>query len=149
MKKIVYVCISTVLLFLLVSCSQDKPQNNAIPKMLDVNLNINPEKGNINQPITFNAKVTQGSDNVNDADEVIFEIWRSKDPIHEKITIKNPHNGVYSLKKSFQVEGTYYIISHVTARGLHTMPKKEFIIGSPSDKEDSNSGSMEDGMKMK
>lgn len=149
MKKSFFVFISVLLLFVLASCSSNKQQNDVVPKMLDVNLSINPEKGALNQFITFKAKVTQGGENVNDADEVTFEIWRSKDPKHEKINITNPKDGVYSLKKSFQREGTYYIISHVTAREMHNMPKKEFTIGKPSEKEDSKSGSSPaDGMKM-
>lgn len=128
------------------ACSNSKENSDEIPKMLNVDLSIHPEKGKVNQPITFEAKVTQGSENVNDADEVIFEIWRSKAEKHEKILVKHAKNGVYSLKKTFDQEGTYYIISHVTARGMHNMPEKEFVIGHPSEKEDATN-SME-GMNM-
>lgn len=150
MKKIICVCfLSISVLIGLSACSGQKQQvNDSVPKMLDVNLLVNPSEGEVNQPVTFKAEVTQGKEKVNDADEVIFEIWRSKDQKHEKITIKNSKDGVYSLQKSFQQEGTYYIISHVTARGLHNMPKKEFVIGQPSEKEDSKSNSSMGDMKM-
>jgi hypothetical protein len=120
-----------------------------MPKMLNVDLSITPEKGEVNQTVTFNAKVTQGKEKVNDADEVTFEIWRSMDPNHEKIEIKQPEDGDYSLTKTFQQEGTYYIISHVTARGMHNMSKKEFIIGQPSEKEKAKTNSSMEGMDMK
>ena len=71
-----------------------------------------------------------------DADKVTFEIWRSKDEKHEKIDVTHAEDGIYRLEKSFQQEGTYYIISHVTARDMHNMPKKEFIIGTASEPED-------------
>ncbi len=149
MKKLVYVFLSIFAVFALTACSSQKQQpKDSVPKMLEVNLTVSPAKGEVNQQVTFKAEVTQGSEKVNDADEVTFEIWRSKDPNHEKITIKNPKNGVYSLKKTFQQEGTYYIISHVTARGMHNMPKKEFVIGQPSEKEDSQSNSSMGDMKM-
>ena len=33
------------------------------------------------------------------------------------------------------MEGTYYIYAHVTAEKMHNMPKKEFVIGQPSEPE--------------
>ena len=90
----------------------------------------------MNEPIIFEAKITQGDENVEDADEVTFEIWRSKDEKHEKIDVKHAEDGIYRLEKTFEQEGTYYIISHVTARDMHNMPKKEFVVGNASEPED-------------
>lgn len=146
MKKIAVLFLFLLLLFVLASCNQAKQSNNSL-QILDVKLSISPVKGEVNKPITFKAKVTQGKENVNDADEVKFEIWRSKDPKHVSTIIKHAKNGAYQLEKSFTQEGTYYIISHVTARGMHTMPKKEFIIGKPSAPEDSTQSM--NGMDMK
>ena len=42
---------------------------------------------------------------------------------------------MYALEKSFSIEGTYYIYAHVTAENMHNMPKKEFVIGQPSEPE--------------
>ncbi|MEH7437057.1 FixH family protein [Neobacillus drentensis] len=148
MKKLVFVFISVLVLSLMASCSNQHENHSEQPQMLDVDLTVNPEKGEINEPITFSAKVTQGKEKVNDADEVLFEIWRSKDEKHEKVEIKNPKNGIYSLEKAFQQEGTYYIISHVTARDMHNMPKKEFIVGKPSEPEDADVKDSMDGMQM-
>jgi tetrahydromethanopterin S-methyltransferase subunit B len=132
----------------LASCSSQKEKQSSIPKMLDVNLSISPQKGVVNQSITFNATVTQGKERVNDADEVTFEIWRSMNPNHEKIDVKKGKNGVYSLTKTFQQDGTYYVISHITARGMHNMPKKEFVIGQPSEEENSKTDNSMKGMNM-
>ncbi len=104
--------------------------------MIDVVLTVKPETGQVNEPITFEAKVTQGKENVEDAKEVKFEIWRAHDENHEKIEIEHAENGIYRLEKTFEQEGTYYIISHVTARDMHNMPKEEFIIGTPSEPEE-------------
>jgi tetrahydromethanopterin S-methyltransferase subunit B len=148
MKKIGLGLLAFLCMWILASCSNQKDEQNPMPKMLDVKLLITPEKGEVNQPITFNAIVTQGKEKVNDADEVTFEIWRSMNPKHEKIDIKKGKDGVYSLSKTFQQDGTYYVISHVTARGMHNMPKKEFVIGQPSEEETSKTDSTMKGMNM-
>lgn len=127
-----------VLAFLLVSACNNKqhPANDELPEFVEVNLTVTPENGKANEPIVFEAKVTQGDENVEDADEVKFEIWRAKDEEHEKITVEHSEDGIYRLEKTFQQEGTYYIISHVTARDMHNMPKEVFVVGTPSEPED-------------
>ncbi len=147
MKKLIVFLVTVLCLSIVISCSNKKEQADNLPQMVEVDLSVTPDPGKINEPITFEAKVTQGKDKVNDA-EVIFEIWRAKDDKHEKVEIKHTENGKYRLEKSFPQEGTYYIISHVTARDMHNMPKKEFTIGTPSEPEDPNSKSSMDGMKM-
>jgi len=146
-KKLIVFIVTILLVVALTSCNNQSSTNNE-PKMVNVELTAKPKTGKVNEPITFEAKVTQGNEKVNDADEVVFEIWRSKSDKHEKFEIKHPKNGVYSLKKSFTEEGTYYIVSHVTARNMHNMPKKEFTVGSPSAPEDANSNSSMDGMNV-
>jgi hypothetical protein len=119
--------------FIAAACSQEGVEEE--PQFLDVQLTATPEKAEVNEEITFEAKVTYGSEPVEDADEVKFEIWRSQDEEHEKMVIEHSEDGIYRLKKSFSEEGTYYIISHVTARSMHNMPKIEFIVGAPSEPE--------------
>jgi hypothetical protein len=148
MKKLLFVLITILSLSIIVSCSNEKEQANELPKIVEVDLSINPATGKVDQPIVFTAKVTQGNDVVTDADEVRFEIWRANDENHEEIAIKHAENGIYRLEKTFTQEGTYYIISHVTARDMHNMPRKEFIVGSPSEPEDSKSKDSMDDMNM-
>ncbi len=132
-----------VFIIVLSACSQKSKDEE--PKFLDVQLTINPEKAEVNEPVTFEAKVTYGEEEVTDADDVKFEIWRANDENHEKIIVEHAENGIYRLEKSFAEEGTYYIYSHVTARNMHNMPKKEFTIGHPSEPEgDSSSMEMEE-----
>ncbi|MCM3724232.1 FixH family protein [Neobacillus cucumis] len=145
MRKIVLMLITILSLSVAVSCSNKQEKTDDMPEMVDVNLSVKPNPGEANKPIIFEAKVTQGKEKINDA-EVTFEVWRSKDPNHEKIALKHAEDGVYRLEKTFQQEGTYYIISHVTARDMHNMPMKEFTIGKPSEKEDSTSVHSMDGM---
>lgn len=122
------------------ACTQDQAEEE--PQFLEVELTANPEKAEKGEEITFEAKVSYGPEAVEDAEEVKFEIWRSQAEEHEKIIVEHTENGVYQLKKSFEEEGTYYIISHVTARRMHNMPKIEFVVGNPSEPEDGNSADM-------
>jgi hypothetical protein len=147
LKKLFGFLVIVLCLGIVVSCNNKKDQGNSMPQMVDVDLSIKPNPGKINEPLTFEAKVTQGEDKVDDA-EVIFEIWRSKSDKHEKMEIKHTKNGIYRLEKAFAQEGTYYIISHVTARDMHNMPKKEFTVGTPSEPEDDNSTNSMDHMDM-
>ncbi|WP_428908397.1 FixH family protein [Niallia sp. Krafla_26] len=119
---------------LLAACSQPKEVANeeTMPAFLDVQLTVDLQNGQKNEPVLFQAKVTYGEKPVTGADEVVFEIWRAQDDNHEKIEIEHKENGIYELEKSFDEEGTYYIIAHVTAENMHNMPKEEFVIGQAS-----------------
>lgn len=145
MKKMIFALLVLLLgVGILTACSQD--EDEVEPLFIEVDLSISPEKGEVHEPVTFEAKVTYGEENVTDADEVLFEIWRAHDENHEKIEVKHAEDGIYRLEQTFEQEGTYYIISHVTARDMHNMPKKEFVIGEPSEpEEEASSSHMEHG----
>jgi pullulanase/glycogen debranching enzyme len=142
MKKLVLTIMITFAGMMTAACSQ--PEVEEEPQLLDVQLTVIPEKAQVNEEITFEAKVTYGPEEVKDADEVKFEIWRAHAEEHEKIVVEHKENGIYRLKKSFKEEGTYYLVSHVTARSMHNMPKIEFIVGNPSEPEDGASLEMDD-----
>ncbi|WP_162595946.1 FixH family protein [Bacillus sp. CGMCC 1.16541] len=129
----------------LTACGQDGEQTNTVgdnePKMLEVNLS-GPENANVNEEVAFKAAITYGTDPVNDADEVQFEVWEnSKKEDSEIIEAKHEGDGVYSITKAFETEGVYTVQSHVTAKSYHNMPKTNIVIGNPSEAlvEDSHS----------
>lgn len=142
MKKLLLTIMITFAGIITAACSQQEVEEE--PQFLDVQLTVIPEKAQVNEEITFEAKVTYGPEEVKDADEVKFEIWRAHAEEHEKIVVEHSENGIYRLKKSFKEEGTYYLVSHVTARSMHNMPKIEFIVGNPSEPEDGASSEMDD-----
>jgi YtkA-like len=149
MKKILFLSFMVLSVLIISACNNKEKQEQAddkLPEFVEVNLSVTPEHGKANEPIIFEAKVTQGEENVEDADEVKFEIWRAKDEKHEKIEVEHSEDGIYRLEKAFEQEGTYYIISHVTARDMHNMPKKEFVVGTASEPEDPDE--MKDSMNM-
>ncbi|WP_174733020.1 FixH family protein [Mesobacillus harenae] len=141
MKKVLLTMFSVMgLAFSLTGCTNEEAE----PQFLDVEVSVNPEKGEINEPIVIKARVTYGDEEVTDAEDVKFEIWRAHDEEHEKLEVPHNENGVYQLEKTFEEEGTYYVISHVTARDMHNMPKVEFVVGEPSEPETSPESEMED-----
>jgi len=131
----------TFLIMSLTACGQEEDET---PQFLDVQLTITPEHAQKGQQVLFEAKVTYGEEEVTDADEVTFEIWRANDENHEKIEVEHTGNGVYSLERTFDMDGTYYVYAHVTARSMHNMPKKEFVVGTAGEKEEDTSSSMMD-----
>lgn len=145
MKKLLLTIMITFAGIITAACSQQEVEEE--PQFLDVQLTVIPEKAQVNEEITFEAKVTYGPEEVKDADEVKFEIWRAHAEEHEKIVVEHSENGIYRLKKSFNEEGTYYLVSHVTARSMHNMPKIEYIVGNPSEAEDGASSEMDDKEK--
>lgn len=144
MKRLIFTLMAVLLGLFATACSQQEVEEE--PQFLDVELTANPEKAELNEEINFEAKITYGAEEVKDADEVKFEVWRSQAEEHEKIVVEHQENGIYRLKKSFKEEGTYYIISHVTARSMHNMPKIEFVVGSPSEPEEDGKSTEKDEM---
>lgn len=131
MKKAIIAFI--LLISIMAGCATQKDQDqqngsNQSLEIIEVTIQT-PETINPNEEVTIQALVTQGSDKVGDANEVKFEIWKDGQEEHEMIKGQNDGKGIYSTKKTFTDNGKYYVIAHVTARSMHAMPKKEFIVG--------------------
>jgi uncharacterized lipoprotein NlpE involved in copper resistance len=130
MKKLL---ISLFLLIgVLTGCSnQSKAEDtgsNEVPKMVEVTIKTIPQQLIINKSTKIEALVTQGNDKVSDASEVKFELWKSGQDKHEMFKAKNEGNGIYSISKTFQTSGKYFVTAHVTAREMHVMPNQQFTV---------------------
>lgn len=105
-----------------------------------------PEKVDVKKDVELVAHVTQGGKNVDDADEVKFEVWESGDRDNgQMIEGKLDKDGIYKATTKFDHDGVYYMYAHTTAHGLHTMPKQKIVAGKPDMskvKEDKDDGSM-------
>lgn len=107
----------------------------------DAGTNINPIETSFNSAetaesgdeMTLSVTVVQGQELVEDADEVVFEVWQSghRDK-SEMIQAKHTEDGVYEAETSFDEEGLYFAQAHTTARRLHAMPKQEITVGNPA-----------------
>lgn len=116
-----------ILIFLLGACRSNA--TNEIPQLIEVEINIQPTEVKLNTEATLQAVVSIAGKEVNDANEVLFEIWKDGEEESENINAtKSANNGVYSIKKTFAEQGTYIILAHVTARSLHTVQKAELEV---------------------
>ncbi|WP_442599014.1 FixH family protein [Neobacillus sp. D3-1R] len=131
MKKAIIAVI--LLIGIMAGCAsqnEQEHQNGSRESLEIIEVTIQtPETINPNEEVTIKALVTQGNEKVDDANEVKFEVWKDGQEEHEMLKGANEGKGIYSIKKTFTENGKYYVISHVTARSMHAMPKKEFVVG--------------------
>jgi len=139
-KKFSTLAIACILLIALLSgCSGSKSGMNHDGMNMDMDMSedamnpikveiILPEQIAANKDLVLQAKVTQTDKPVDDAKEVMFELWRGDEQEHEKIEAKLTSDGIYQIEKQFAEPGDYTMIAHVTAREMHTMPKKTFQV---------------------
>ena len=132
MKKSFAMFLMAVVLVLVAACSQKeqpKYDNDEVPLPISVDLSVT-EEVDVNGTVEMAAVVMQGNEKVEDADEVIFEVWEEgkKD---ESIMIEstNKKEGLYTAETSFNHDGHFHIQSHVTARGDAYHAKKEVTVG--------------------
>lgn len=130
-----YVFLLLGILFLY-ACSNDGGAQLEKNEPLHVELTV-PETADVDETFEMAAYVTQGDEEVNDADEVVFEVWEEGNREDgQMIEADDPVDGLYRSDISFGHDGNFHIQVHVTARGLHIMPQKEVIIGEGGQYED-------------
>ena len=125
--------VAGLVLATMAACSNDKPQAVVVdetPQPIIVDLTVT-EKVEVGGTVDMAAVVTHGGEKVADADEVLFEFWEEgKKDDSVKIESVNEKDGSYTAETTFDHDGLFHVQVHVTARGLHTMPMKEVIVGS-------------------
>lgn len=104
---------------------------------LDVAFEV-PETADVDEEVELKATVTYGDEKVADADDVEFEYWQvGHEDDSTLLDVKNNGDGSYTQTVSFDENGEYEMYAHVTAKELHTMPKKAITVGEGnSDSED-------------
>lgn len=124
--------IAALIVLVAAGCSGDKEnsqQSLPIPRMIDVELSL-PETAEPGENVRIAAWVTLEGENVENADEVVFEIWKHGQREHaEKTHGTHVGDGVYVMERTFDEDGVYYVISHVTVEEMHNMPRKRIIVG--------------------
>ncbi|WP_052410243.1 FixH family protein [Paenibacillus durus] len=96
---------------------------------IKVELYWSPPEAVVTQEITFKARVTQGSEPVDDAKEVRFEVVNNTDASKKlKLTGTPVGQGNYTAKGMLAEAGSYSVTLHVTARTQHSMPTKSLTV---------------------
>ncbi|MFJ7638959.1 FixH family protein [Peribacillus sp. NPDC097225] len=124
--------LSAILLFALAGCQEtekpeDKEVSNAIPETMDATISV---KGTLvsGKEVILETTVKEGSQLVNEAGEVLFEVRKSGQDKREMLDAKNTGSGTYQVMHTFKEQGKYHVIAHVTAKNQHVMPEKEVVI---------------------
>ena len=133
MKRKIGLFILIVVLGALTACGKGKeeevPTEVKAPEMLEVELTVS-ETADVDETVEMKAFVTQGDEKIEDADEVVFEVWEEgKKSDSEMIDTVNEKGGIYTAEKSFDHDGLFHVQVHVTANGIHSMPLKEVVVG--------------------
>lgn len=126
--------------FSLTACSLDEEAASLYKQesVLDIDV-ILPEDLSLQKPMLFQAILRQDGKMVDNAEDVIFEIWKNDNPSQvDKIKATNDGNGVYSAEKAIDEDGLYYVKVQASANGSRVMPTKQFVVGKLSE-EDKNS----------
>ena len=129
-KKVLFICF-ILLIGLLAACGNKEKDSNTEEElpMLEVEFDV-PETADPGETVKLTADVTYDNKPVEDATEVLFEIWETgHEKDSEKIEAKNEGDGTYTLEYTFETDGIYEMYAHTTAEGMHTMPKKQIIVG--------------------
>lgn len=125
------------LVFGLVACGNEDA-NNLELKDLGVEFNV-PEHIEVGETLELKAIVTYGDEDVTDADDVNFEVWEKGDRDNGKrYDATNNGDGTYTAEVTFDHDGIFEMYAHTTARDLHTMPKREIVVGEGGNYEEVN-----------
>ncbi|PYZ92400.1 hypothetical protein CR194_16355 [Salipaludibacillus keqinensis] len=143
MRKIVLSIIVISFIAVMSACGESEPENSGATNVNDINLdplaaelNI-PESAEPGDELDLQAYVTQGEEVVDDASEVIFEVWidsEKSDSVMIEADLPG-EEGIYEVSHEFTEEAVYMVQPHVTARGSHVMPVGEIIVGDPVQEE--------------
>lgn len=131
MRKKMTLTLLTLILLVLAACgtdTNDSSENTDIDEAaeeltaLEVDFEV-PENAQVGEPVELKATVSYGDELVEDADEVLFEVWLEGNE-EESWEIEGTHvgDGVYTAETTFEEEGTYESYAHTTAKSQHTMP---------------------------
>lgn len=129
MSKKLLIAIFIVIALILAACGGNETEEGTDElKELKVDFEV-PETVQVDETVELKATVTYGDEPVEDADEVVFELWEQGNE-EESIKIEGTHveNGMYTAETTFEKAGVYEMYAHTTARDLHTMPKKEVTV---------------------
>ncbi|MCM3617114.1 FixH family protein [Sutcliffiella horikoshii] len=140
MKKLtLLICLLSLLMLAACGSSDNNQESNGgsdgVPSIVEVEIKL-PETIEPNEEVKIQALVTQGDENVEDANEVTFEVWKQgQEADHEMLEADHDGDGIYSITKTFDEEGYYYVVAHTTAREMHVMPRVEVTVGNPDPSE--------------
>src|SRR5690625_1301828 len=107
---------------MLAACGKDEEPitDTSQLEQLMVDLTVTNEV-EIGETVEMSSLVTMGDKKIDDADEVVYEIWEEGKKSESKMMDSvNEGDGIYTAETSFDHDGQFHIQVHVTAEGQHT-----------------------------
>ncbi|MBM7097453.1 FixH family protein [Bacillus sp. H-16] len=145
MKKFLAFALISVLM---IACGQEEEEShgNELENLGPIDVEVTMDSEGDPGEWTLEALVTQGENPVNDADEVTFEVWKQGEKENsEMLDYEDVNEGMYTASYTFEEDGHYFVIPHVTAHGMHVMPTHELTIGEPESTESEEADDHEHG----
>lgn len=79
------------------------------------------------KPVTIEAFVTQGNQKVDNVKNPFFKVWKKRGS-KQHINAKSVGNGLYTIKKTFQQPGTYFVMPMIEANGQSAMVTRKIVV---------------------
>ncbi|PPA70885.1 FixH family protein [Jeotgalibacillus proteolyticus] len=142
------ISLAALMAFLLTACNgETETQQTEAPALVEAEIII-PENAASQEEVPLQVRLTQAGDPVDDAHEVMFELWNDVEGSEsERYEAEHVGDGVYEVNHTFEEDSVYTIQTHVTARDMHIMPKKQFVVGEVTEEQintaEENAGNQE------
>ena len=117
MKKLLYLFV-----LLLAGCSALSAET------LEVTIKATKHEVGAFEPVKITSLVTVNNEPISSGAELEFELINPDGTSIGTVTPTNEGEGLYSIETSFDGQGTYKIISHVSYGELHEMPEVEVTL---------------------
>ncbi|GGP06872.1 FixH family protein [Oceanobacillus neutriphilus] len=138
-KKIFFILIALIAVLAACSNSEADTTEEDLPELsvLEVDFDV-PEHVEVGETIDLTAHVSFEGEPVEDAHEVLFEVWTQGNS-DDSVELEGVHqeNGTYTASFTFEEEAVYEMYAHTTAKEQHVMPLETVIAGDaePSEEE--------------
>lgn len=117
------------LMSLLAACTANGSGTDEVPEVVEADIVV-PAEMEEDGEYQLQVQVTQGGEAVEDASEVLFELWNdSEGGDSSRVEAIHVGDGLYEIDQAFEVAGIYSVQTHITARSMHVMPKRQFQVG--------------------
>lgn len=132
MKKFWSLVLMIALIGVLAACgNEEEVEPEPAPELLPLQVDLTvTEAAEVDETVELSTLVTMGDRKLDEADEVIYEIWEEgKKSESVKIDSVNEGEGIYTAETTFEHDGTFNVQVHVTAEAQHSMPIAIVTVG--------------------
>lgn len=137
MKKIHGSFLAIGAVWLLSACSLGEDAANLYKQEAPLQIEAEvPEDIASGETVTFEAKLTQNGEPVDEANFVHFEVRKQDGSIPYPMKDAQPAgNGVYEMEVNFRSDGLYFLEMHAGSGDAISNPQYQFIVGELSESE--------------